>query len=153
MKRYLPFILVVGDVLALLLFVAIGQRDHEMVNPENPIGGLLLTGGEFVLPWIVVGWLVGAFGPSASDNIQESGQHFFAGRPSLLRGLNTWLIVAPLGILFRAALLGRSIIPTIFMVVVMGLGGAFVIGWRLLFLFVLWLGQHRNMEAKTSGTG
>ncbi len=74
MKRLAPFILIAGDVIALLLFVAIGQRDHDIINP----------------------------------------------------------------------------IPTIFMVVAMALGGAFVIAWRLLFLVAVWLLQRRTPEAKTA---
>jgi hypothetical protein len=147
MKRFTPLVLVAGDVLALLLFVAIGQRDHDIVNPENPIGGLLLTAGEFVLPWLVVGWLVGAFAIAPGDSGTVSG------RAIVLRAVNAWLIAAPLGILLRAAVLGRAVIPTLFMVVTMALGGAFVMAWRLLFFFVLWLVQRRTLRAKTAETG
>ncbi len=150
MKRLAPFILLAGDVMALLLFVAIGQRDHDIINPENPIGGLLLTTSEFVLPWIVVGWLVGAFAAPAGDSGDHRALATVSGRVIILRALNAWFIAAPLAILLRAAVLDRAVIPTIFMVVAMALGGAFVIAWRLLFLFVLWLLQRRTPEAKTA---
>jgi hypothetical protein len=149
MKRFTPFILAAGDALALLLFVAIGQRDHEMVNPENPIGGPLLTAGEFVLPWLVVGWLVGAFATAARASGEHGASGAVSGRVVVLRALNAWLIAAPLAILLRAAVLDRAIIPTIFMVVAMTLGGAFVMAWRLLFVLAVWLLQRRTPEAKT----
>ncbi len=152
MKRFTPFILVAGDLIALLLFVGIGQRDHEMVNPENPIGGLLMTAAEFFIPWLVVGWLVGAFAPAGGET--NSQQTFLSvnGRPIVVRALNAWLIAAPLAVLLRAMVLGRSIIPTIFLVVVMGLGGAFVLGWRLLFLLAIWLLQRRTLQGKPAQT-
>jgi hypothetical protein len=153
MKRYTPFILVAGDVIALLLFVGIGQRDHEMVNPENPIGGLLMTAVDFVIPWLVVGWLVGAFAPASRETNSQETFLSVGGRAIIVRALNAWLIAAPLAVLLRAAVLGRSIIPTIFLVVVMGLGGAFVLGWRLLFLFATWLLQRRSLQGKPAQTG
>jgi hypothetical protein len=53
------------------------------------------------------------------------------------RSLNTWLVAAPLGVLLRAALLGRSVIPTPFLAVTLAVGGLFILGWRLLFRLVL----------------
>ncbi len=153
MKRLYCFILVAGDVLALLLFVAIGQRDHDIVNPENPVGGLLFSASVFILPWLVVGWLVGAFAIGGDKSGDRDAAGPINGRAIIWRALNAWLIAAPLAILLRAALFDRPIIPTLFMFVVMGLGGAFVMAWRLLFLLVVWRLQKRAPATKTAESG
>ena len=124
--RIFSLILPVGDVIALLLFMYLGQRDHNTIDPVHPVLSLLVLAAEFALPWIVAGWLLGAFPRRA-----------FPGRGAVLaRSLNAWLVAAPLGLLLRAFVVGRAVIPTLFMVVTIGLGGIFVIGWRLIFFEV-----------------
>ncbi|MFQ5576002.1 MAG: DUF3054 domain-containing protein [Anaerolineae bacterium] len=125
-NRIFSLILPVGDIIALLLFMSLGQRDHNTVDPVHPVLGLLVLTAEFVLPWIVAGWLLGAF-----PRRKVPGRGTF-----LARSLNAWLVAAPLGLLLRAFVLSRAVIPTLFMVVTVGLGGMFVIGWRLIFFEV-----------------
>lgn len=126
-KRLTPWALAAGDCIALLLFVFIGQRDHEMIDPVHPLIGLLLTGAEFILPWIVAGYLLSAF---------RMEWAWSGGRPYefLTHTLNTWLVAGPLALLLRALVLGRAVIPTVFIVVALGLGGLFIFAWRLAFL-------------------
>lgn len=137
--RFIPFLLLAGDFFALLLFVYIGQRDHELVDPVNPVAGVLLTTAEFLLPWLVVGLLLGAFPRGGA----------WRGRDLIGRSLNTWLVAAPLGLLLRAYILNRAVIPTLFMVVALALGGAFVLGWRLAFI-LLWKRVHRRLLRQRS---
>lgn len=125
-QRFMPLILLAGDLLVLLIFTYIGQRTHNLIDPRHPILGLLLTTGEFALPWAVVGWVLGAFPGDDSLTI----------RPLLARSLNAWLVAAPLGLLLRAYILGRAVIPTSFFSVTLGLGGAFILGWRLAFTLI-----------------
>ena len=125
-----PLILLAGDVLILLAFVIVGQRDHNLVDPVHPVLGVLARTAEFAGPWLIAGWLLGAFkGP---------GDH--EGRPyvvSLLaRSLNAWLVAAPLGILARAFDLGHVTVIRIFMVITLSLGGALLLGWRLAFALI-----------------
>ena len=118
MKRS-TFILLAGDLAALTVFVYFGQRNHETLDALR----LLLNVAAFGAPWVAAAWLVGAF---RGDR---------AGRPYgwafMARSLNAWLIAAPLGVTLRALALGRAAIPTAFALVTLGLGGAFVLGWRL----------------------
>lgn len=125
-QRFIPLILLAGDLLVLLIFTYIGQRNHDLIDPRHPILGLLLTTGEFALPWAVAGWLLGAFPGGDSLTI----------RPLLTRSLNAWLVAAPLGLLLRAYILGRAVIPTTFFSITLGLGGAFILGWRLAFALI-----------------
>jgi len=121
-------------MIALALFVYIGQRDHELVNPDQPLLGVLLTAAEFAVPWVVAGWLLGAY--PRGDEVGT--------RSLLVRSLNTWLVAAPLGVLIRALVLGRAVIPTMFVVAAMGLGGAMVLGWRLVFVLAWGVLVHRQ---------
>ncbi len=118
MKRS-TLILLVGDLTALSLFVYIGQRNHETLGALR----LLLNVAAFGAPWVVAAWLVGAFRGGREGRLY--GWAFMA------RSLNAWLIAAPLGVTLRALALGRAAIPTAFALVTLGLGGAFVLGWRL----------------------
>ena len=124
MMRRTRLVLIIGDIVVLLLFVLVGEWDHSIVTPQNPLGNLLVTGPDFVVPWLVVGWLAGAF-PN-SDEIDP--------RALLARTLNTWLIAAPLGVILRAILQDRAVIPTVFIVAALCFGGLFVFAWRIAFL-------------------
>jgi hypothetical protein len=128
------FILLAGDLIALILFVVVGQRDHELVNEQNPLLGVLLSALYFVAPYLVAGILLRAFSP-----IEDVGDH--KGRPYIAffgRWLNTWLVAAPLGVLIRSFALGRAVIPTTFIVAGMGFGGLFMLAWRVLFALIVW---------------
>lgn len=115
-------ILIGGDWLALALFVYIGQMEHELVA-ANPLPGLLASSAELILPWTVVGFLWGAFRlPTGARDWSFFGRFFTA-----------WLVAGPLALLLRAYLRGQATIIVIFMVVTLGLGGLFLLGWRLLF--------------------
>jgi hypothetical protein len=120
------WVLLIGDVLVLLLFVAGGQAEHDTANPDNPLLGLLATAIYYVPVWLVSAWLLGAL-PLGT----MSGRAFFA------RTLNAWLVAAPLATLVRALALGRAIIPVPFLLVTLGLGGVFVFAWRLVFALIV----------------
>ncbi len=124
-RRLTPFILFIGDFIALFVFVFIGQSDHETLDPVNPLLGALLLTMEFALPWLVAGWLLGAF---EADSLDTRRAAFFA------RAINAWFVAGPMAILIRALVLGRVIIPTPFFIVAMILGGAFVLAWRIIFV-------------------
>lgn len=158
MKRLAPFVLLAGDLLALLLFVFFGQRDHELINPENPLLGIGSTGVLFLVPWVAAGWLLGAYSDwtAAARSKDDDGVMARSGFPYRLvtRAINAWLVAAPLAVLLRSFVLGRAVIPTIFLVVVLSVGGAFVIGWRLLFAVGWKMAQRqgRKKAAETSYT-
>ncbi len=123
-KHSVALALLGGDLLAVILFVYLGQRDHDLVNQANPLWGVLYTTGIFALPWAVAGWLLGAFPAPAS----------LAARSLLARSSNTWLVAAPLGLLLRSYLLGRAVVPTSFITATYAFGGLFLLGWRVVFL-------------------
>ncbi len=118
--------LVVGDLLALLLFIWVGRGTHSL--PGSDIVAGLATAAPFVLGWFAVAPWLGLFKASVSQNLAKL----------LPRLLLAWLIAGPLGALLRAIFLGRplpeGIIP-IFVVVTTGVGFAFFLVWRLLYLW------------------
>lgn len=149
-KRGAPYILLAGDLIALILFVVVGQRDHELVNEQNPVLGVLLSTLYFAVPYVVTGLFLQAFSPLDIGNhnlgdhnpLKGAGGHpyieFFG------RWFNAWLVAAPLGVLIRAFVLGRAVIPTLFIVAGMGFGGLFMLVWRVAFAVVIWWRQTRK---------
>lgn len=146
-RNWQALLFVAGDLLALLAFVYIGQRDHGLVDAANPLWGVLWAATPFVLAWLPVGVWLGIFPRATPAN----------SRSFLIRSLNAWLVAAPLGVILRAFLLGRAVIPTSFLVATLGFGGLFVLGWRLLFVwaFLFWekrqSAQSRDNAASTAG--
>lgn len=120
-------LLLAGDLVALFLFVLVGQMDHDLLPGANPLWYTLARGWPFLLVWLVVGWLVGAFrlpaGATGWPLLRDLGG----------RALHGWLIAAPLGVVLRALVLGRSVIPTLFFLTTLGFGALFLLAWRLLF--------------------
>lgn len=116
-------VLLAGDLATLIAFIYIGQRDHDLVDPVNPLLGMLMPAAVFALPWVITGLVLGAY---------DAGDQISLGR-AMSRSLNTWLVAAPLGLLLRALVLGRAVIPTVFIMAALGFGGLMILGWRLVF--------------------
>lgn len=126
MKPMMRIVLPAGDLLALFLFITIGQADHETLDLANQASRTLVQVGAFFVPWVVAAWLLGAYPRNEPP------------RPGafLGRSLNAWLVAAPLGMVLRALLLDRATIPVPFFLVTLGVGGAFLLGWRAIFTVV-----------------
>lgn len=125
-NKWSVIFLFIGDWLALGFFVFLGQLDHGMVG-ANALPRLLRTTAEIGLPWTAVALLWGAYKLPAD----MTSRAFFG------RSLTAWLVAVPLALLLRAYLHGQGAIIVIFMVVTMGLGGAFLLIWRGLY-FLTW---------------
>lgn len=119
-------LLIIGDLLALMLFVLVGQTDHGTVDKGRPLLGVLQASWEFALLWLLVGWPLDAF-PHFKD---------WTVRNLLGRALLTWLVAAPLGLLLRSLVLSRLNIPTLFLAATLGFGVLFLWAWRLLIVLI-----------------
>lgn len=115
-RSIVPWLLA-GDWLLILLFVFIGQRDHEMAVIGS-LPSLLTTTLAVTLPWTAAAWPLGA--------LRLPG----APLPWFGRVAAAWLIAAPLGLIIRALLRGQASIAVPFALVMLGLGGLFMLGWR-----------------------
>lgn len=118
-------ILIMGDWLALGLFVFLGQMEHELVT-DDYLPRLLRSSAVIALPWTAVALLSGAYRLKAG----------MTGTSFLARTLTAWLIAAPLALILRAYLNGQATIIVIFMVITIGLGGIFLLAWRGLYFFI-----------------
>lgn len=117
-------ILLLGDLLVLLFFVAEGMREHETIDAGNPFLDVAVTALYYVPLWLAAAWLLGAY---PRGNV--------SGRGLLARSLNAWLVAAPLATLVRAYALGRVIIPTPFLLVTLTLPAGLLLLWRLVFVW------------------
>lgn len=133
-------VLILGDWLVLLLFVFIGQRDHNMSGPGT-FASLLTTALSLAIPWTIAAFLLGA---SRLEDSPTLGRW-------LGRVLTAWLVAAPLGLLLRALLRGQGTIAVPFMLVVMGLGGLFVLGWRGVYYYLA--NRHRRPATAVESGG
>ena len=134
------FRLLLGDLLVLILFVFTGQRDHAMPIVAA-LPSLLTTTLALAVPWVVAAGAMGvlALGPDRSasglPSADLSGLGAYLGRV-----LAAWLIAAPIGLILRALLRGQASIAVPFMLVILGLGSVFMLGWRAGYY---WLGMRR----------
>lgn len=124
MKRSLTMILVIGDLLALLAFVLVGQADHQTVDAANPLLGALPNVISLAIPWLILAVVLRAYPRGATAPTLPG----FLGRAAL-----AWIIAAPIGLVIRMFYLGRGGIPIPFLLVTLAAGGLFLLGWRLIF--------------------
>lgn len=127
--------LLFADWLLLLLFVFLGQRDHGM-SLAGSLPSLLTTTLALALPWTAAAGALGVLRLPAG----------MSWRPWLGRAAAAWLIAAPLGLILRALLRGQASIVLPFMLVMLGLGGTLVVGWRAAYY---WL---RTRQTPVKGT-
>lgn len=128
-KNKISVPLLVGDLIVLVLFVFVGQRDHDM-NIVGSLPTLFTTTLAVALPWALVAWLMGVLVlPGRGERSAWLAQVVAA-----------WLITAPLGLVLRAALHGQKQIIVMFMLVLLGLGGLTMFVWRAA---VVWWAERR----------
>ena len=137
-------ILIAGDLIALLLFVFVGQLQHGLIDEANPLLNVLSTAWIFALVWLTVGWLVGAF-PSDKEAFTRS---------SLLdRSLNAWLITTLIGVVIRAFWVDSAVIFRSFAIATAVFGLLFLWAWRI--PFWLWhmraIGRLKHAQVNTAG--
>lgn len=119
MKQKTTAILLIGDLLIVLLFSAIGRASHHMT--PDPLS-VLNTALPFAVAWLAVGALVGVFKPASVEGV---GRTF---KITLL----TVVIAAPLGVLLRSLLLGRMMILSFWVVTLVSLL-VLMLTWRLVY--------------------
>ena len=115
MNRHAP--LAAGiDTFAVVLFVAIGRREHER---DSAIAGLISTAAPFLIA-LLVAWLV-----------LRAWRRPIAWQT----GLAIWAIVVAGGMLLRNRVFGDGTAVSFVIVATLFLG-LFIVGWRLVFALV-----------------
>ncbi|KAJ6813592.1 uncharacterized protein M6B38_142220 [Iris pallida] len=121
-----------GDVLALLVFSAIGRFSHgfPVLDFET-----LRTADPFIAGWFLSAYFLRAYGDDAKG-LNGTNR-------AIIVAVKSWAVGIPLGIIIRAVTSGH--IPAIaFMLVTMGSTGVLLIGWRALACSLLSSKQDRN---------
>ncbi|CAH8355027.1 unnamed protein product [Eruca vesicaria subsp. sativa] len=114
-----------GDVLALLIFSAIGRFSHGF-----PVLSLdtLHTADPFIAGWFLSAYFLGGYG--------EEGRGMKGQSKAVLAAAKSWALGVPLGVIIRSTSSGH--IPSYsFILVTMGSTAVLLIGWRALLFNVL----------------
>jgi hypothetical protein len=115
LRRYL-----VGDLLAILAFILIGEISHG-VDPVAQWRFVLDAAIPFLIGWLVVGPLLGAY---ARWSLRGPLWAALAAVPA-------WLVADGLGQLLRDTDTFHGSADPVFYLVAAAVGGALLVGWRL----------------------
>ncbi|AUX07847.1 hypothetical protein AArcSl_0192 [Halalkaliarchaeum desulfuricum] len=114
----------VGDIVFLLAFLTIGALQH---NPgdylvENPLvwAGIV---APFLIGWIAVSPLVGAYSPGAGESAKSS----------IPLAVRSWILAAVVGMALRASPLFAGGFAVVFAAIMLVGGALFLGGWRYLY--------------------
>lgn len=118
-------LLVAGDVIIFLIFSALGRSSHDRPPGAIPFSGVVSTAAPFILGWLIVALVLGAFKKAAVRDI----------RSAFLKAEGTWLIAGPVGLGLRALFLQRGV-PLSFAIVVMTTNFILLGLWRSLFAWL-----------------
>lgn len=129
-----------GDVLALLLFSAIGRFSHgfSVVDIET-----LRTADPFIAGWVLSAYFLGGYG--------EDGRGVNGLSQAVIAAAKSWFVGIPLGIVIRALAAGH-IPPTNFILVTMGSTSVLLIGWRTLLFSIFPNDQRKKSDVYKRGS-
>lgn len=118
------------DVVAVLVFVAIGRRSHDETG--SVVSGIVAVAAPLLIG-LVVGWIVskGWFSPASART-----------------GVIVWVATVAIGMALRRLVFDRGI-ATAFIIVTTVVLFAFVLGWRLL---AAQLATRRHVRAENERT-
>ncbi|CAL5418000.1 unnamed protein product [Camellia sinensis] len=123
-----------GDVLALLLFSAIGRFSHgfSVFDTET-----LRTADPFIAGWFLSAYFLGGYG--------EDGRGMNGWSKAVIAAAKSWSLGIPVGLIIRATAVGRIPQPN-FILVTMGSTAVLLIGWRAL-LFSIFLKDDKSKKS------
>ncbi|KAM7518440.1 hypothetical protein LguiB_017402 [Lonicera macranthoides] len=129
-----------GDVMAILLFAAVGRLSHgfSVFNTET-----LRTADPFIAGWFLSAYFLGGYG--------EEGRGMNGHAKAVIAAAKSWSLGIPLGIIIRAATIGH-IPPTNFILVTMGSTSVLLIGWRALLFSFLTNDKSKKNDVYKSGS-
>ncbi|CAI8772728.1 DUF3054 domain-containing protein [Brevibacillus sp. IT-7CA2] len=129
------YLLLLGDLIAFVLFVYYGKIIH---NYPVTVMGIIETLAPFLVGWIIAILFFKSYGQRTYES---------AGR-QLLSSLITWTVAAPIGLLIRSWWTGVPI-TLIFAGVTYFITLAFLLGWRVPFAIGYTI-HKRNRRLATS---
>ncbi|XP_023748945.1 uncharacterized protein LOC111897217 [Lactuca sativa] len=114
-----------GDVLAILLFSAIGRLSHGFPVFDSET---LRTADPFMAGWFLSAYFLGGYG--------DDGRGVNGKSNAITAAVKSWALGVPLGILVRATSIGH-IPPARFIAVTLGSTAVLLIGWRAIISNIL----------------
>lgn len=111
-------LLLIGDIVALVAFIVVGLANHDRTN--NLVADVASIGAPFLIGWLVVAALVGAFRATGGA------------RSFLLRSVLAWALGIGLALVLRNTVFGHTFSP-VFAVIAYVFNGIFLLGWRAVF--------------------
>ncbi|ODR82773.1 hypothetical protein BG842_17130 [Haladaptatus sp. W1] len=112
--------LVIGDVVVLVVLLAIGAMRHNENILARPVY-FAGTVAPFLIGWIIASLVVGLYSSRARRSV----------RSSVLFADGTWVIAALIGAGLRATSFFHGESPLTFVLVMLGFGLLFMTVWRL----------------------
>ncbi|MFN4294351.1 MAG: DUF3054 domain-containing protein [Thermoflexales bacterium] len=123
------YILLIGDVLAVAVFVIVGQYFHNMTAMANAALRAVEQIAAIGLPFMLLAWLLSAYPAHHPATWTEVGR-------LLLRSILAFIYAAPAGLFIRAWLLGQPTVLLAFASMALLFSALFVLGWRIIFAVV-----------------
>lgn len=119
--------LAVGDLLAILLIVAVGMVNHHGVDGvlADPVN-VVVTALPFLAGWALAATFIGAYSPGAAESAKAA----------IPLGVRSWVPAAVIGIVIRGALSTFDVGLGVFLIVMVVTGSIAVGVWRWLFFKV-----------------
>jgi cation transport ATPase len=112
--------LVIGDLLCFLIFVAFGRSSHGEASGFAAIPQIITTALPFIAGWFLVSPFVGAF----RHNIMAQP------RSMVIRTAVAWLLAWPVAMLLRGIFVDHGIPPLSFALVVLLFNMLLLLIWR-----------------------
>ncbi len=129
-SREIPYrtaviLLVIGDILCFLIFVALGRNSHGEASGFGAIPQIIVTALPFLAGWFLVSPFVGAF------------RHKVVAQPKtmVIRTALSWLLAWPVAMLFRGIFVDHGVPPLSFALIVLVFNMILLLIWRWPFAF------------------
>ena len=112
--------LVIGDLLCFLIFVAFGRNSHGEASGFAAIPQIVITALPFAAGWFLVSPFVGAF------------RHKILAQPRsmVIRTAVAWLIAWPVAMLLRGIFVDHNVPPLSFAIIVLLFNMLLLLLWR-----------------------
>jgi hypothetical protein len=118
--RRAVILLVAGDLLCFLIFVALGRGSHGEASGFAAIPQVIVTALPFIAGWFLVSPFVGAF------------RHKIIAQPRsmVIRTAVAWLLAWPVALLLRGIFVDHGVPPLSFAIVVLLFNMLLLLIWR-----------------------
>ena len=118
--RSAVILLVIGDILCFLIFVALGRNSHGEASGFGAIPQIIVTALPFLAGWFLISPFVGAF------------RHKIMARPKamVIRTALSWLLAWPVAMLLRGIFVDHGVPPLSFALIVLFVNMALLLIWR-----------------------